>query len=252
MAAQKAKAVLQVAESAEEVSRTGQTSIEQSVRGLTDIRTQVEKIAEQISLLQTRPLGIKSVINPLRASGGADKEGRDLARENAPLSVMSLDRLVSVQDYADFARRFAGIAKAIATLASDQRRELVYLTIAGADDAPIDITSDLYHNLLDTLRGLGDADMPVRVDVRELKVLVLSAGIQLMTGYLWEPVAAAVRARLLDAFGFGRRALGQPALLQPGDRRHPRRARCRVRGRRHVQRDSRERSPIPKAASAVS
>ena len=64
--------------------------------------------AEQISLLQTRPLGVKSVINPLPASGGADKENRDQARENAPLAVMSLDRLVSVQDYADFTRTFAG------------------------------------------------------------------------------------------------------------------------------------------------
>jgi predicted phage baseplate assembly protein len=33
--------------------------------------------AEQISLLQTRPLGVKGVINPLPASGGADKENRD-------------------------------------------------------------------------------------------------------------------------------------------------------------------------------
>lgn len=59
--------------------------------------------AQQVSLLQTRPLGVMSVINPLRASGGADKEPRDLARENVPLSVMPLDRLVSLADYADFA-----------------------------------------------------------------------------------------------------------------------------------------------------
>jgi len=55
--------------------------------------------AEQISLLVTRPLGAKDVINPLAASGGADKESRDQARKNAPLAVMALDRLVSVQDY---------------------------------------------------------------------------------------------------------------------------------------------------------
>jgi len=55
--------------------------------------------ADQISLLQTKPLGVKSVINPLRASGGADKEDRDQARENAPLAVASLDRLVGLQDY---------------------------------------------------------------------------------------------------------------------------------------------------------
>ena len=55
---------------------------------------------------------MKEVINPLRASGGADRETRDQARKNAPLAVRALDRLVSTQDYADFARTFAGIGKA--------------------------------------------------------------------------------------------------------------------------------------------
>jgi predicted phage baseplate assembly protein len=168
--------------------------------------------AGQISLLQTRPPGVKAVVNPLRASGGADRESRDLARENAPLSVMPLDRLVSIQDYADFTRRFAGIGKAVATAASVDGSDGVFLTIAGVDDAPIDPVSDLYRNLLDALHVLGDPDLPLWLDVRELKVLVLSAGIRLLPDYKWEIVAAAVRARLLDAFGFGRRALGQAAL----------------------------------------
>ncbi len=169
--------------------------------------------AEQISLLATRPLGVKAVINPLRASGGADREDRDLARQNAPLAVMALERLVSVQDYADFTRTFAGIDKALATRTSDGRHELVYLTIAGAADAPIDKTSALYRNLLAALQSLGDPDLPLRVDVRELRALVLSAGVALQPGYRWEPVASAVRARLLDEFGFARRALGQTARL---------------------------------------
>ncbi|HWU85744.1 MAG TPA: putative baseplate assembly protein [Kofleriaceae bacterium] len=168
--------------------------------------------AEQVSLLQTRPLGVTGVINPLRASGGADKESRDLARDNVPLSVMPLDRLVSVVDYADFARGFAGIAEATARRTSDGRRQLLHLTIAGVDDAPIDPTSDLYRNLLAAFRKLGDPDLPVQVDLRELTTLVLSAGVKLLPDYLWEPVATAIRTRLLDAFGFGKRALGQPAL----------------------------------------
>ena len=169
--------------------------------------------AEQISLLQTRPLGAKSVINPLAASGGADKENRDQARENAPLAVMSLDRLVSVQDYADFSRTFAGIGKAAARKLSDTKRQLVHVTIAGADDIPIDETSDLYQNLLSALRKFGDPDLPVQVQLRELVVLVLSANVRLAADYQWEPVAKEIRATLLDTFGFQKRALGQPVLL---------------------------------------
>jgi predicted phage baseplate assembly protein len=169
--------------------------------------------AGQISMLQSRPLGVNAVINPLRASGGADKESRDLARENAPLAVMPLDRLVSVQDYEDFTRRFAGIAKALARRTTDGRHELVYLTIAGAADVPIDPSSDLYLNLLRALREQGDPDLPLRVDLRERKALVLSARIRLLPDYVWDTVVSAVRASLLDLFGFDRRALGQWALL---------------------------------------
>jgi hypothetical protein len=169
--------------------------------------------ADQISLLQTKPLGVKGVINPLRASGGADKEDRDTARENAPLAVMALDRLVSLQDYGDFTRTFAGIAKASAKRLSDSRRQFVHLTIAGVDDIPIDPLSDLYRNLLEALRKLGDVSVPIQLDSRELIVLVLSANIRLQPDYLWDPVALEVRAALVEEFGFRKRALGQPALL---------------------------------------
>ena len=40
--------------------------------------------AGQISLLNTRPLGVKGVVNPLRATGGADRDSRDQARANSP------------------------------------------------------------------------------------------------------------------------------------------------------------------------
>lgn len=169
--------------------------------------------ADQISLLQTKPLGVKSVINPQRASGGADREDRDQARENAPLAVMALDRLVSVQDYSDFTRTFAGIAKASGRRLSDGRRQLIHLTVAGVDDVPIDPESDLRRNLLAALRNLGDLSVAVQIEVRELIILVLSANIRLQPDYLWDPVATAVREELVEKFGFRKRSLGQPARL---------------------------------------
>jgi predicted phage baseplate assembly protein len=169
--------------------------------------------AEQISLLVTRPLGVKEVINPIRASGGADREGRDQARKNAPLAVLALDRLVSTQDYADFARTFAGIGKASAARLTDGRRQLVHVTIAGADDIPIDESSDLYHNLVKALRDYGDPYQPIMVEVRELMLIVLSANVRIQPDYQWESVVTKVRAKLLDTFSFERRELGQDVLL---------------------------------------
>lgn len=169
--------------------------------------------AEQLTTLITRPLGVKEVNNPMRASGGSDKEGRDLARQNAPLAATALDRLVSVQDYADFANMFAGIGKTAARRVTDGRRALVHLTIAGVDDIPVEKTSDLYQNLVRALYEYGDEDVPVRVAVRELVLLVASLGVGILPDYKWEPVTARIRATLLERFGFARRRLGQDAVL---------------------------------------
>ncbi len=169
--------------------------------------------AEQISMLITRPLGIKEVINPLRASGGADKETRDQARKNTPLAVKALDRLVSVQDYEDFTRIYAGIGKAKAVELSDGRRQLVHITIAGIEDMPIETSSDLYRNLQQALLDCGDPYQAIRLEVRELMLIVISANIRILPDYQWEPVVTKVRAMLLDAFSFERRELGQDVLL---------------------------------------
>ena len=169
--------------------------------------------AEQISLLMTKPLGVKEVINPLRASGGADKETRDQARRNVPMALMALDRLVSTKDYADFARTFAGIGKSSAARLSDGYRRLVHLTIAGAEDIPIDVNSDLYRNLRRALSKYGDSFQAVQVVKRELLALVIVARVSILADYLWESVALKIRAALLETLSFERRELGQSVFL---------------------------------------
>lgn len=169
--------------------------------------------AEQISMLITRPLGVKEVINPLRASGGADKETRDQARKNVPLAVKALDRLVSVQDYEDFTRIYAGIGKAKAVELPDGRRQRVHITIAGIDDMPIEASSDLYRNLYQALLDCSDPYQAIQLEVRELMLIVISANIRILPDYQWEPVVTEVRTTLLDAFSFERRELGQDVLL---------------------------------------
>ncbi len=168
--------------------------------------------SEQISLLATKPLGVKSVINPLAASGGADKEHPNQARGNTPLAVMALDRLVSTQDYEDFARTFAGIGKASAVRLSDGQRQLVHVTIAGSEDIRIDRNSDLYQSLYQAFHQFGDPHQSVQIDVRELLLLVISARVRLQPAYLWDKVKPQIQQALLDAFGFDRRELGQDVL----------------------------------------
>ena len=91
---------------------------------------------DQISQPQTRPQGVQGVTNPLPASGGADPDTVGSARANAPLAVMALDRVVSVQDYQDFARDWAGIGKASSVLLSDGLSQFVHLTVGGTTTSP--------------------------------------------------------------------------------------------------------------------
>lgn len=169
--------------------------------------------AEQISMLVTKPLGVKEVINPLRASGGADRENRDQARKSAPLAVMALDRLVSVRDYQDFSRLYAGIGKSIAVEITDGRQQKVHITIAGANDIPIDETSDLFLNLRQALHDFGAPFQPLQLAIRELMFIVISANIKIKADYRWESVVAELRSALLNAFGFEPRELGQDVVL---------------------------------------
>ncbi|MFL6193738.1 MAG: putative baseplate assembly protein [Thermoanaerobaculia bacterium] len=190
---------------------TGPENVRATYRNGIGKRGNVKK--EQITQLATRPLGVKDVINPLPATGGADKESRDQARRNAPLAVLALDRLVSVQDYEDFTRTFAGVGKARATLLSDGWTELVHVTVAGEDDIPIATDSELLQNLEAALRSFGDPRQPLRIDVRERAFLVVEAKVRVLPDYLWEKVEPKVRAAMLQAFGFDRRDLGQDAVL---------------------------------------
>ena len=190
---------------------TGQENIKASYRNGIGKPGNVK--AEQISLLATRPLGVKGVINPIRASGGANKESRDQARKNAPLAVMALDRLVSTQDYADFARTFGGVGKASARRLSDGQRQLVHVTIAGVEDIPIEPTSDLYRNLRDALHRYGDLYLPILLSVRERLVLVVSAKVRINADYQWESVEPKIRAAVLATFSFENLELAEDLFL---------------------------------------
>jgi len=167
----------------------------------------------QITQLASRPLGVNAVANPLPTTGGADGDAPADVRTNAALPCLALDRLLSVQDYSDFTAARAGIGKAAAAELTDGNREVIHLTIAGVADAPLDASDLLVTDLREALAALGDPYLPVQVAVRELLLLVLSAGIKVSVNYSYNLVEPAVRAAALAAAGFASQALGQPVYL---------------------------------------
>lgn len=172
--------------------------------------------AAQISLLTSRPLGVKGVVNPLPASGGADRDGPDSIRANAPLAALALSplsRLVSVSDYEYFARRFAGIGDARATRLSDGAYECVHVTLAGTDDIPLTADDDLMTSLATAFEDFGNPALPVMVAIRELIALFVQARVVLRADADEDTVVPEIRRRVLQAFSPARRRLAQPAYL---------------------------------------
>jgi predicted phage baseplate assembly protein len=166
-----------------------------------------------ITQLLSRPFGVKEVTNPLNATGGADPDGIDQIRANAPIAVMALDRIVSVKDHADFARNFAGIDKAVAKAIQVGGQSFVGVSIAGSGDIPISRDSDLMINLRDAFRKLGDPCQPVITEERELLRLFLNAEIKLHPDHAWQFVQPKIEQQLYEVFSFARRQLGQDLYL---------------------------------------
>jgi predicted phage baseplate assembly protein len=169
--------------------------------------------ANRITQAVTRPLGVTGVTNPQAATGGADADGPGLTRRTVPLAVSALDRLVSVKDYEDFARSRAGIGRAVAREVFDGRRQVLHVTVAGVDDIPVAGDSDVLRALRSSLARYGDGRLPVRVDVRDLVLLLLAAKVKVAPDHTWSVVEPRLRQALLRTFGPEGRELGRPARL---------------------------------------
>ncbi len=161
-----------------------------------------------LTILQSKPLGVRGVTNPLSASGGADPEKMEDARSHAPLTVRTLDRIVSCDDYQDFANAFAGIGKAQAVDLWSGENHLVSLTIAGSDGKPIEDASFLA-NFSDALDAARDPAQQVKVTSFEQLLFNLSANLEVDRRYVSTDVFTAVQAALTDAFSFANRSFGQ-------------------------------------------
>ncbi|MGW3737279.1 putative baseplate assembly protein [Streptomyces sp. NPDC005148] len=169
--------------------------------------------ADRITQAITRPLGVTAVTNPQPATGGAETDGPGLTRRTIPLAVSALDRLVSLTDYEDFARSRAGIGRAAAREIFDGRRRILHVTVAGVDDIAIGDDSEVLRALRSSLAEYGDSRLPVRVDVRELVLLLLAAKVKVAPDHTWSVVEPRLRQALLTHFGSGRSELGRPARL---------------------------------------
>ncbi|KAF0094321.1 MAG: hypothetical protein E1N59_2037 [Puniceicoccaceae bacterium 5H] len=168
--------------------------------------------AGQLTQLLTRPLGLRDVTNPLPAEGADAPEALEDARRNTPLTVLTLDRVVSLQDYEDYAAAYPGIGKALATWTWDGRNRGVLLTVAGPNGTPIVPGGLVETGLADALRAHGDPFVPIRIAPFRAAFFELAGRVQVRAGYEAPAVIELVRAELQVSFAFDRRSFGQPVM----------------------------------------
>jgi hypothetical protein len=164
----------------------------------------------QVSLLLTRPSGVTGVVNPMDANGGEDPEVLEDAKRNAPLTVVSLDRIVSLRDFEDFTRAYTGIAKALATWTWDGHTRGVFITVAGPRGAEIPAKSNTEIALIGAIREAGDPKVPVRVASYQPRYFLIGAAVRIHPDYQRDVVIAAVDKALHERFSFESREFGQP------------------------------------------
>ncbi|MDQ3280289.1 MAG: putative baseplate assembly protein [Acidobacteriota bacterium] len=164
---------------------------------------------DKLTLLLTRPLGLRGATNPRPASGGANPQLMKDARRNAPRTVTTLDRVVSLTDYQAHAISFPGVAKAIATWTMTGGVRQVFLSVAGANGLELASDSNTITSLRSSLLSRGDPYVPLRIASFNRTDFVVKARIGVHRDSLSELVLPRVKSAVLEAFSFDARDFGQ-------------------------------------------
>jgi len=164
----------------------------------------------QLSIMASRPLGVRGATNPMASTGAADPEQIDDARQNATLTISALDRVVSLEDYQSFARAFAGIAKAFATWTWSGEERIVLLTVAGVDGQAVPPGTAVYQHLQDAIAANSEPWVSLQLSSFDPVFFRIAGTVTVEPDYLVSDVAAGVEAALRNTFSFDRREFGQP------------------------------------------
>jgi hypothetical protein len=118
--------------------------------------------------------------------------------------------VVSLQDYEDFARSFAGIEKALATWTWKKETRCIFLTVAGTNGAVVADKDILHDHLLTALQQSGSPHVQIELKSYRPLFFRVIVNIQVNPDYLAEKVLPEVELQLRTTFAFKKRSFGQP------------------------------------------
>jgi hypothetical protein len=167
--------------------------------------------AGTISTALDRPVGSKDVTNALPSTGGADPEKTAEARLNAPRTIRTFGRAVSLRDFEDLITESGEVAKAHASWVWTGLGRAVFLTVAGQLGAPF--TADDLRRLGDSLREARDPNHPILLASHHPVPVVVAARLTVDAAYNAAEVVPAARAAVVAALSFESLRFAQPIHL---------------------------------------
>ena len=167
--------------------------------------------AEAIKTPLERPKGLQKVFNPVESNGGAEREDPESIRKNAPNTVRTFGRIVSLRDFEDAAREFIGVSKSLAFIEWDQEWQVVNLVIAGDDGNQV--VGETFKTFVDDLDSRRDPNRKLSVINYEPADVALSIEVYPDPAYLTDTVLANVTTEIEKFFAFDNLNLGQTIAL---------------------------------------
>lgn len=186
---------------------TGTNNIQASYR--VGIGSAGNVAAAAITTLVDRPVGVSGVTNPQQATGGQDAQSVEDIRTNAPLSVLTLGRAVSLTDYQNFAATYPGVAKAAAMWVPNGPYRGIWITVAASGGTQLLPTSQTWSNLIKSLKSYGNPNVEVNVQSFYETTFGVTANILYDPAYSQPVVEAAVMTLLQTTYSFANRAFGR-------------------------------------------
>jgi len=155
--------------------------------------------------------GVKQVTNPIASDGGADPQSLADAQTNAPSTVRTFGRAVSLEDFEDVAEATGEIAKASATWVWTGLQKTIFLTVAAQAGAKL--SPDGLSQLWSVLLSHRDPNHPLRIANFVRVPIIVSASLIVDASYNPTAVQAAAFTALASALSFDQLQLGQAIYL---------------------------------------
>lgn len=140
----------------------------QGILGNVDANT----ITSKVTTITLPGVTTITVTNPLKASGGSNYEDVESIRRNAPLSIRTLDRAVTAQDYEDIAILAPGVGKAKADFSCGKTVDIYIVPVGGGiAQSPLLITTGAFldiRRMITTFVNIlpsGETNLAIAMDV---------------------------------------------------------------------------------------